>query len=365
MTSSKTGFPKIALAGGYTAGHVMPMLAVAEAWERRFPGSVPLFLGEKGGFEADLLDRLGHVLHGVPGRPLHGVTGVFGRLASYGAVLGGMIAARRVLRREKAALVLGFGAYATAGILLGGRSLGLPTAIYEANVLPGLTNRRLARHVDLRFVNWAETCGQKGWEDALAVGLPVRRGVIEAAAARRIGNHPTWRLLVTGGSLGSAFLNRVLPPLAARLKSGGMALDILHQAGRGQEGAVAAAYAARGIAARVEAFLDDMPAAWAWADAAICAAGASTLAEVQARGLPVMVVPVAAVADGHQDFNAAAFSAATGHPWVREADWDEDREARRLAGMLDGRGRDGKTVPQGDAAAEAIVDACARRLGLG
>ena len=129
------------------------------------------------------------------------------------------------------------------------------------------------------------------------------------------------RLLVCGGSLGSPFLNRRVPELAAALREAGIAVEVWHQAGERALDEIRAAYAAAGIAARVDAHVDDMAAAYRWADVAVACAGAATLAELAAAGLPALLVPLAAASDDHQSDNAAAFAAATGAPWVREADW--------------------------------------------
>ena len=356
MTSGKFPVPRLALAGGYTAGHVMPMLAVAESWQKRFPSPPPVFMGQSGGMEEDLLTSAGFPFLGVAGRPLFGVRGPIGRLGSYAATARGILQARRQLRREGIGLVLGFGSYVTAGIVLAGKSLGLTTAIFEANLLPGLANRRLARHVDMRFVNWPDSRRHPGWHDAVVVGQPVRRAVTRAASAQDAGGN---RLLVTGGSLGSRFLNERVPPLVARLCAGAPPPQVFHQAGRGMEDEVAARYAELGIAATVVGFAD-LADRWGWADAAICAAGAVTLAEARVQGVPTLVVPIKAVADDHQTLNARAYSQATGHPWVGEDDWDEGREAQRLAALLAG----GRTGTGANDAADAIVAAIARHLSL-
>ncbi len=373
MTKPSHPIPRLALAGGYTAGHVMPMLAVAEAWQARFPGAKPIFLGQKGGLEANLLHGADLPFFGVAGRPLYGTAGLADRLASYGTTLVGLLQARQILRRERAGLVIGFGGYVTAGILLAARSLGLTTAIFEANLLPGQANRRLARHVDLRFVNWPGSRDHAGWQDAQVVGMPLRRavgiaatGMVSAPDAAKVA---TRRLLVTGGSLGSAHFNHHAPLLAARLaaqlRQRGEMLEVLHQAGSHAPAAsIAAAYHAAGIAARVSGFIDDMPAAWRWADAALCAAGAGTLAELQHFGLPALIVPLAAVADDHQRGNAEAFAAATGLPWMPEAAWDADRASTALATLLTGPPNRQPSGTADDAAA-AIVAACAAHLGLG
>jgi len=142
------------------------------------------------------------------------------------------------------------------------------------------------------------------------------------------------RLLVTGGSLGSEFLNRAVPELVGRLRDLGLALEVRHQTGHRDAPAVARAYADAGIAASVTPYIDDMPGAYAWADFAITCAGAITLAELAAAGLPALLVPYAPASEDHQRPNAQAFADATGVWWVSEDAWRATTLAERLALLL-------------------------------
>ena len=175
------------------------------------------------------------------------------------------------------------------------------------------------------------------------------------------------RLLVCGGSLGSPFLNRRVPELATALGAAGVAVEVWHQAGERPLDEIRAAYAAAGIAARVEAHVDDMAAAYRWADVAVACAGAATLAELAAAGLPVMLVPYASASDDHQSDNAAAFAAATGAPWTRESDWNAVTLAAALAPLArdpaqwQTQSRRIHPLARPDAA-DAVVSACAEIL---
>jgi UDP-N-acetylglucosamine--N-acetylmuramyl-(pentapeptide) pyrophosphoryl-undecaprenol N-acetylglucosamine transferase len=190
----------------------------------------------------------------------------------------------------------------------------------------------------------------------VVTGVPVRPGL----AARRTPRSPgPPRLLVTGGSGGSAFVNRAAPALLAALRERVGALAVRHQSGSGDPVAVAAAYAALGVTAQVESFIDDMAAAYAWADAAVAAAGAVTLAELAATGLPAVVAPLSTASEDHQTANARAFAAAGHGIWCAESDWDRDRLADWLAAAL-------RASPPADAvsdaAARAIVEDCEARF---
>ena len=321
--------PSIALATGGTAGHVTPALAVADALRRRCPDLRLLFLGSADGFEARLLAEQGYEFAPLPAAPLHGV-GSLARLRALERVAGGVGAARRRLRAADARLVIGFGGYASAGAVLAARSLGLASVVHEANARPGVANRLLARVAGEVCVTWPESAA---WLPASArlhhTGMPIR-AAIAPAAPRPAPPGGRLRLLVCGGSLGSPFLNRRAAELAAALGARGIAVETWHQAGARPLAEIEAAYAAAGVTARIEAHVDDMAAAYAWADCAVSSAGAATLAEFAAAGLPALLVPLATASDDHQADNAAAFAAATAVPWTREAAWN----AVELAGVL-------------------------------
>ncbi|MGH7125054.1 MAG: UDP-N-acetylglucosamine--N-acetylmuramyl-(pentapeptide) pyrophosphoryl-undecaprenol N-acetylglucosamine transferase, partial [Stellaceae bacterium] len=173
--------PRIALIGGYTAGHVFPMLAVADAYRAHDPGAELVFIGGRDSLEASLIRGRGFVCREIDGAPLFGVATAFGRLRSYGAFLRGFTQARRMLAREQADLALGFGGYITAGPMLAALTLGIATAIFEANVIPGRANRMIERRMAARLIGFPETADAPGWRSSEVVGYPLRRE-IEALA---------------------------------------------------------------------------------------------------------------------------------------------------------------------------------------
>ena len=366
--------PRIALIGGYTAGHVFPMLAVAEAFHAQDPRTELLFVGGRDSLEASLIADRGYACHEIDGAPLYGAATKLETMRSYGAFLRGFAQARRLLARERADLALGFGGYITAGPMLAARTLGIATAIFEANVIPGRANRLVRRWVDRRLLGSPETAAFPGWRKSVAVGYPLRPEITQLAGRARpvpAGGHA--RVIVTGGSRGSAFLNRAAPGLLGRLVRGGMGIHVLHQTGLQPPEPVARAYRDAAVPARAEGFTADMAHAYAQADFAICAAGAGTLAEIAALGLPVLIVPISEVADDHQLANARAFAERTGAAWVREGDWDEVAVAECLARTLGNA--EAWTIASArmraaarPEAAAAVVDACqsllaARRPG--
>lgn len=361
--------PRIALIGGYTAGHVFPMLAVAEAYRGHDPGVELLFIGGRDSLEASLIKDRGYACREIDGAPVYGVGTRLGQLRSYGAFLRGFAQARRLLARERVDLALGFGGYITAGPMLAARTLGIATAIFEANVIPGRANRLVQRWMHARLIGFPETAVFPGWRPSEVVGYPLRSEV--AAVARDARAAPMGgvaaRVVVSGGSRGSAFLNRAAPPLLARIAGRGIAIEVVHQTGLEPPEPVARAYRDAGVPARVEGFTAGMADVYARAHFMICAAGAGTLAEVAALGLPSLIVPISAVADDHQVDNARVFAVRTGAAWTREADWDEAGVAESLAAALGNpeAWKIAATRMRGAArldAATAVVSACERLL---
>jgi UDP-N-acetylglucosamine--N-acetylmuramyl-(pentapeptide) pyrophosphoryl-undecaprenol N-acetylglucosamine transferase len=323
---------------------------VADAYRAALPGVRLLFLGAERGFERRLLEIHQMQLRVLPAAPIARQS-LSGRLRGLFTVVDGIRCARRVLKTEQIQLVFGFGGYAAAAPIVAARLLGIPSVVHEANALPGLGNRVLGRFVERAYLGFAEAATRFPPLRAMLTGTPVRPEFFAAGRARRppVGRPP--RLLVTGGSQGSAFLNKEAPKLVRELGALGLSPDVCHQAGNGAE-AVRARYAEQGVEAAVHAFVDDMAAELGRADFAVACAGAGTLSELAAARLPCLLVPLAVAAEDHQSANAAAFARETESLWVREDEWEARKLAVTIAELL--------RRPQALAAAAARLAAAAR-----
>lgn len=281
------------------------------------PGVEVLFVGTSDGFEARLAPQHGYRLLTVPAAP-YARTGARGKVRALTATAQGVVAARRMLRQTGVELVLGLGGYASLPAVVAAWTRGVPTALHEANAVAGRANRLAGRVVD-RVLLAFDTARPGFAPTGQVTGVPVREEIVRLGAAPRPprADGPR-RVLVVGGSGGSPFLDARVPALLARVAAGGVPVTARHQVGIGDVAAARAAYAAAGIAADVVPYLDDMAAAYAWADFVVTSAGAGTLAELAVVGLPALVVPLARAAFGHQITNARAFAALTEAPWVTE-----------------------------------------------
>lgn len=296
--------PSIVLAGGGSAGHVNPLLATADALRRLNPDAVITVLGTEQGLERDLVPQRGYPLRTIPKVP-------FPRRPNRAAIAF-PTALRRAIKATAAVLdevgadvVVGFGGYVAAPAYLTARSSGRPIVIHEQNARPGMANRLGARFAAAVAITFGST-PLKGSE---VVGLPLRREIStldrQAArpeAAEAFGLEADRRtLLVFGGSLGAQRLNEAFAAAADDLIAAD--LQVLHITGAGKHLEVSAAARESGRYVARE-YTDRMDLAYAIADLAVCRAGAGTVCELTACGIPAIYVPLP-IGNGEQRLNAA------------------------------------------------------------
>jgi UDP-N-acetylglucosamine--N-acetylmuramyl-(pentapeptide) pyrophosphoryl-undecaprenol N-acetylglucosamine transferase len=325
---------RIGLVVGDTAGHVLPAIAIADAYRSAFADVDVTFLAGEADWASRLIPDAARSLILVPSTPLMRV-GPIGRLTGAMRVIPTFTLARRLLRQRGIRLVIGTGGSASGGVVLAARSLGLSTAIVEPNAEPGLANRLLSRIAGRAYVMFDETARHFPAGRTLKTGLPLltsRARLLHdrtPPAANRAA-----RLFVTGGSRGDAFLATAAPSLAARLAAIGVPVEVRHQAPSLDPQALERQYRQLGVAAQALRFVDDVSEHFDWADVIVARAGAGTLAEVALGGLPSLLVPLADAAADHQAKNAAAFASRGAALWVREFEWDVAALAPRLADLL-------------------------------
>ncbi|AGW12268.1 undecaprenyldiphospho-muramoylpentapeptide beta-N-acetylglucosaminyltransferase [Megalodesulfovibrio gigas] len=291
---------RLILTTGGTGGHIFPALAVAEALRRNRPQARVLFVGGKSGPEGRLCQRAGIEFLALP------VRGVVGRglraVGAMAALASAFVQAVRLVRSFRPQVVAGFGGYASFPAMAAAAVLGVPTVLHEQNSVPGVSNRLLGRLARAVLLSFPDALQRFPAATATLTGNPVRQNIAALQALPRA-NSGERRLLVLGGSQGAVAVNDAVIAALPRFKAAGMA--ILHQAGERDADRVRAAYIAAGWPADcVHAFIDDMAAAYAWADLAVCRAGASTVFELAAAGLPAVCIPFPFATHNHQAVNA-------------------------------------------------------------
>lgn len=291
--------PILIMAGG-TGGHVYPALAVANALREQSRNVV--WLGTRRGIEARVVPPTGIPVEWVSVQGLRGK----GRLA---LLLAPIELARAlwqslcIVKRYRPAVVLGMGGFVSGPGGLAAWLLRKPLIIHEQNAVSGFTNRLLARLA--RVVLQAFPGSFSARVNAQTVGNPVRADIaaIAAPAVRLKGRKGPVRLLVLGGSQGALALNRIVPAALALLTAEERP-QVRHQAGSRTVEIARETYRGAGVEAQVDEFINDMAAAYSWADLIICRAGALTVAEISAVGLPAIFVPFPSAVDDHQTANA-------------------------------------------------------------
>ncbi|MSO32873.1 MAG: UDP-N-acetylglucosamine--N-acetylmuramyl-(pentapeptide) pyrophosphoryl-undecaprenol N-acetylglucosamine transferase [Candidatus Nanopelagicaceae bacterium] len=296
---------KVIIAGGGTAGHVLPALEVANEIKKRFNKADILFIGSKGGADEKLVPAENYQIRYLSKanfpRKLNLASLTF--IPRFSAAI-----IQSVFLLRSSTLAVGFGGYVATPVYIAARILGIPIAIHEANSVPGLANR-VGR-------KWAKVVAVfnpiNNWNDQHVIGFPMRNSIVEAAklngqdlflakaaARKELGLQSEGRiLLVMGGSLGSQKINDAVIAITTRLNIEN--ISILHLIGVGNAKAIdSAGY-------KQIPYLAKMELAYLAADFVIARAGAGTCAEIEAMGLPAVFIPLS-IGNGEQVVNAEKF----------------------------------------------------------
>ncbi len=287
----------IILTTGGTGGHIFPALAVAEELLQR--GDVRLlFVGSLYGPEKELatkagLEFMGLPVRGILGRGFHAVGAAFNMMRAFVSALG-------IMRKFRPQIVLGFGGYAAFAPIMAAQALGISTAVHEQNAVAGLSNKVQGRFAKKVFLGMPETQGFAE-KKCIVTGNPVRVAVAQVSANEH--DFSGKRLLVVGGSQGARALNDLIIENFAKCNTEN--IIIRHQSGAKDFERVHKAYVSAGQdTTMLSAFIDDMAAAYDWADLVLCRSGASTVAELSAAGRGAIFVPFPFATHDHQTHNA-------------------------------------------------------------
>lgn len=366
---------RIVLAGGGTAGHVVPSIAVAD--RLRETGADVEFVGSPEGPEAAMVPAAGYPFHPVRTAP-------FRRELSVRSIVAPVVALRSVLTSRPivrgAAAVLGMGGYASVAPVLAARFSGVPVVLHEQNAIPGLANRLLARGTAAVALTFEEA---RRWfprgTRTEVTGLPLReaigglgerRAVLADEAREVFGLRPDRvTALVAGGSQGALRLDRAVAG-AISLLAERSDLQLLVLTGRAHEGVVEDVDPdVGGLLVRAVPFLDRMELALAVADLAVARAGANTVHELAASGVPSILVPYPHATANHQEANARALERAGGAEVVLDRDLTPERFAESVRSLTEdverravmGKAAAGWATPDAAGRVAELVRSVARR----
>jgi len=324
---------RVLFAGGVTGGHIAPGLALAEKITADVPGSEVLFASVANETEARMIARSGFRLVKVTAR-------TSGAAAAALQMPLAWMKSLRLLASFRPDVVVGLGGASSLGGALAAITARRPLVLLEGNVIPGRTTRRLAPWAAGICCQSEAAAGAIGRASAAFTGSPVRKKIIgarvfaKAAVRQEIFGLDPRRLtvLVVGGSQGAAPINRVMMDAAPKLDAA--QVQVVHVAGEDGSPAAANAYRAAGVTAHVLGFFEKMHLAYAAADVAVSRAGAASLAEFAAVGLPAILVPLPHARDDHQRANARLAVEQGWAVMVEQADLDGEAAAALIGKLL-------------------------------
>jgi UDP-N-acetylglucosamine--N-acetylmuramyl-(pentapeptide) pyrophosphoryl-undecaprenol N-acetylglucosamine transferase len=377
------------VAGGGTAGHLQPALAIAEALvQRGHPRTSIEFVGSSRGQDRAALAGRGFPLTLLPGRGIVRSLGPADLVRNLGALVGlsvGCLRALAVVSRARPAVVVSVGGYASLPAALSAVILGVPLVLVNVDAVPGAANRLLGRFARASAVGWEGTPLPR----SVVTGTPVRPEITDVTrspedrrSARTELGLPPGRLTIAafGGSLGARRINEAIAALATSW-SGRQDLSIYHVVGRRDwdestegEDADHPPSDGAGLCYRRVAYEDRMPLVYGAADIVVCRAGAMTVAELAVAGVPAILVPLPGAPSDHQSANARVLEQVGAAVLLPDASCDGDHLSRLLDPLLGDPGRlesMGKAaaalgrVDAADAGAAVVEDSARSQTGGG
>jgi UDP-N-acetylglucosamine--N-acetylmuramyl-(pentapeptide) pyrophosphoryl-undecaprenol N-acetylglucosamine transferase len=315
-------FPFV-LTGGGSGGHVFPALAVARVLRER--GHKLLFIGTHQGMESRLVPEAGFELEFIRIGALNRV-GRRKQLQSAAQLPLSVISAWRLLRRFRARAVFSTGGYVAGPVMLAAVLARIPLIVMEPNAIPGLANRKIARHVYRALVGFEATCAWFPAGHSEVTGLPVRREFFEGTPKPA----GTFTLLITGGSQGARTLNRASRESWPLFRENKSTIRILHQSGVAEHANLAREFSASGLEGEVVPFIRNMAEAFGAADLVLSRSGAGTFSEIAAAAVPSILVPLPYAADDHQRRNAEKLVEAGAAGMVLDSEMNGERLFREV-----------------------------------
>lgn len=338
---SSNGAPRalrVVMAGGGTGGHLFPGIAIANEFRAQNPETRVCFISTGNPLEKSVLSKAGFDLEciqvaGIKGR------GIWNQITSALKIPGAIFAAMRILKAFSPDLIIGLGSYSAGPVVIGAWLLRIPIAIHEQNILPGITNRILARFADRIFISFENTQLDRNPAKVYWTGNPVRNEILQAAD--RVSGKTTpeaamkrFTVLIIGGSQGAHRINMVMIEALKHLRKPDQ-LHFVHQTGAADENDVREAYRSNSINATARAFFDDMAELYQMADLIICRAGATTVAEITALGKAAIFIPFPFAADDHQTLNASDLANDGAAELIFEQELDAEMLGAKINHYLD------------------------------
>jgi UDP-N-acetylglucosamine--N-acetylmuramyl-(pentapeptide) pyrophosphoryl-undecaprenol N-acetylglucosamine transferase len=320
---------RIVMAGGGTGGHLFPGLAIAQEFMARNKSNTVVFISTGNPLERSVLNQTDFRLESVTAEGIKG-RGLWNQAKSALKIPKGIIEAVRILKDYRPDLTVGLGSYSAGPVVLGAWLLRTKIVLHEQNILPGITNRILARFADRIYVSFDATKARFAPHKIQLTGNPVRKELLNHHNGNAVApERQQFCVLIIGGSQGAHRINTTVVEALGQLtqKEG---LYFIHQTGAADEQMVSEAYRRESVAAKVQSFFQHMGPLYRQADLIICRAGATTVAEVTAMGKAVIFIPFPFAADDHQTLNAATLADKGAAEMVHEKDINAAALAQKI-----------------------------------
>lgn len=355
-------------AGGGTAGHINPALAIANRLCDMYPNTEIRFVGTKEGLEAGLIPHSGYPLEFIK---VHGFERKYSlkTVKTVTEIPFAVAASKRIIKEFRPDAVIGTGGYVCGPVLYAAARLKLPTLVHESNAFPGITTKILSQYID--EVAIGIEAGEKYLPKAKKIvftGNPVRPSMLTVesfAARRKLGIDEKPFIVIFGGSLGARDFNRAIADWICSAAAGDKYRILMGTGKNNQYDAVMNRFKENGFDidahpnVTVSEYIYDMDVAMNAADLVISRAGASTLAELTAIGKPAILVPSPYVTDNHQEHNARAVESGGGAVVIAEAELTAEKIDEAVASIAGDRKR---LAAMGEASAKMGVRDSADRI---
>jgi UDP-N-acetylglucosamine--N-acetylmuramyl-(pentapeptide) pyrophosphoryl-undecaprenol N-acetylglucosamine transferase len=329
-SSSESKALRIVIAGGGTGGHLFPGLAIAQEFMSRTERNTVVFVSTGNPLERSVLSEAHFKLETITAEGIKG-RGLWNQGKSALKIPGGIIESVRILKKFKPDLTVGLGSYSAGPVVMGAWLMRSKIVLHEQNILPGITNRILARFADRIYVSFDDTKKRFDPQKTRVTGNPVRKELLNhhEGNGNDAADLKSFCVLIIGGSQGAHRINMTVVEALRHLACKEQ-LYFIHQTGAADEQTVTAAYQREGIAASVQSFFRHMAPLYKQADLIICRAGATTVAEVTAMGKAVIFIPFPFAADNHQALNADTLARQGAAEMILEKNLDARGLGRRI-----------------------------------
>lgn len=328
---------KVLLAGGGTAGHINPALAIAEIIKENHPDAKFLFAGTPFGMEANLVPKAGYDFAPIKVRGFQrklSIKNIGRNVKAVAYLLTAEKRAKEIIDDFKPDIVIGTGGYVSGPVVLKAAKMGIKTVIHEQNAYPGVTTKLLSKHVDeiMLTVKEAQTYLEPN-ANYTVTGLPVRKGFEKCDrqnAKQQLGLDDNFTILSWGGSLGAGAINETVADLIAYTQKNDLCINHIHSFGKMGKGSFEKNLISKGVKIRnnkrlkINQYIDNMDICTAAADLVICRCGASAIAELESMGRASILVPSPVVAGNHQYYNGMVLDNAGAAIVIEQKDLTSD-----------------------------------------